>query len=182
MVQPYTLTEVLPLAERLGVGTISIRPLDHGSLVPRDRALAYAIRSGVDVALSGMTTVGQVEENVSLTERALAMSDQQVAALQALVADLPSSGCRNCSLCRCPYELRIGFALPLFHYRERYGLGATDPRAPSNTSPSGEEMWQRNAERARVAVEHCDECGQCEPMCPYGVPIVEYVRRIAAET
>ena len=182
MVQPYAITELLPVAKRLGVGTISIRPLDHGSLVPRDRAMAYAIRSGVDVVLSGMTSAEQVDENVALAERALALGDDEVAALQALVAALPSNGCRNCSLCRCPYELRIAFVLPLYHYRQRYGLGATDWRAPANSTPSGEGMWARNAARARVAAEHCGECGQCEPMCPYGVSIVEYVRRIAAES
>jgi uncharacterized protein len=181
MVQPYAITEFLPVAKRLGVGTVSIRPLDHGSLMPRDRAMAYAIRSGVDVALSGMTSVQQVDENVALTERALALGDEKVAALQAEVAALPISGCRNCSQCRCPYELRIGFVLPLYHYRQRYGLGATDWNAPANSTPSGEGMWARNAERARIAAQHCDECGQCEPMCPYGLSIVEYVRRIAAE-
>ncbi len=180
MVQPYAIQEVLPLAKSIGVGTLSIRPLDHGSLTPRDRAMAYAIRSGVDVVLSGMTTVQQVEENVALAERALAMSDQEVAALQAEAAALPSTGCRNCSQCRCPYELRIGFVLPLYYYRQRYGLGASGNW--SDGQPSGEQMWQRNEERARTAAEHCATCGQCEPMCPYGVPIVQYVQRIAAES
>jgi aryl-alcohol dehydrogenase-like predicted oxidoreductase len=180
IVQPYASSEVLPVARSLGVGTISIRPLDHGSLVPRGRAMAFAIRSGVDVTLSGMTSVAQVEENVALTERALAMSDEEVAALQAEAAALPRNGCRNCGQCRCPHELRIAFALPLYHYRQRYGLG--DSGDGPQRDPSGQQMWARNAERARIAAEHCATCRQCEAMCAYGVPIIEYVRRIAAES
>lgn len=169
-VHQYAISEVLPLARAAGVGTISIRPIDHGALSPADRALAFAVHSGVDVVLSGMTTLEQVEANVGAVERALAMSAEEVATLKAEAAALPASGCRNCSQCSCPYELRIGFVLPLYHYRRQRGL-----------LPAGEEMWARNAERAKVAAQHCVSCGQCEPMCPYGVPIVQYVQRIARE-
>ncbi len=176
-VHQYALTEVLPLAKARGVGTISIRPIDHGALKPSDRALAFAIHSGVDVTLSGMTSVEQVDHNLAAVERALAMAPEEVAALKAEAAALPTTGCRNCPLCKCPYELRIGFVLPLFHYRQRYGLNtATDGPVGREI---GEEMWQRNLERAKVAAEHCATCGQCEPMCPYGVPIVKYVQQIA---
>ena len=176
-VQQYALTEVVPLAKERGVGTISIRPIDHGVLKPADRALAFAVHSGVDVTLSGMTSVEQVDYNVAAVERALAMSPEEVAALKTEAAALPTTGCRNCPLCKCPYELRIGFVLPLYHYRQRYGL-TTAADGPVG-GEVGEEMWQRNAARAKVAAEHCASCGQCEPMCPYGVPIVKYVQEIA---
>jgi predicted aldo/keto reductase-like oxidoreductase len=176
-VQQYALQELLPLAKARGVGTIGIRPIDHGALAPAYRALAFALHSGVDVALSGMTTVQQVDENVAAAEHAFAVKADEVDALRAEAAALPTTGCRNCDQCRCPYELRIGFVLPLFHYRQRYGL-IEDP--PSATEPSGEAMWQRNEARARLAAPNCAACGQCEPMCPYGVPIVQYVQQIAA--
>jgi len=176
-VQQYALADLLPLAREKGVGTISIRPIDHGVLRPSDRALAFAVHSGVDVILSGMTSVEQVDHNVAAVERALAMAPEEVAALKAEAAALPTTGCRNCPLCKCPYDLRIGFVLPLYHYRQRYGLNAAGDGPVRGEI--GEEMWQRNLERAQVAAKHCATCGQCEPLCPYGVPIVSYVQQIA---
>ena len=178
----YALTEVLPIARRLGVGTVSMRPIDHGVLHPPDRALAYALHSGIDVVLSGMTSVAQVDYNVAAAERAFAMSPEEISALMAEGAALPATGCRNCSQCSCPYELRIGFVLPLFYYRQKYGLLATgETPTASEHEPTGEQMWQRNADRARLAAPNCSTCGQCEPMCPFGVPIVRYVQEIARE-
>lgn len=182
-VHQYALTEVLPIAKRLGVGTVGIRPIDHGALHPSDRALAYALHSGVDVVLSGMTSVAQVDYNVAAAERAFAMSPEEVSALVAEGAALPATGCSNCNQCSCPYELRIGFVLPLFYYRQKYGLlAAGESPLASAHDPTGEQMWQRNTERARLAAPNCATCNQCEPMCPFGVPIVRYVQEIARET
>ena len=178
--QQYALTEAIPLAKEKGVGTISIRPIDHGSLKPADRALAFALHSGVDVVLSGMTSVEQIDYNLAAAERAFAMPPADVTAMLAEAADLPRSGCRHCDRCKCPYDLRIGFVLSLFHYRERYGLNAAGD-GPTAQETDGVGMWERNRLRAVEAATHCATCGQCEPMCPYGVPIVKYVQQIAAE-
>jgi len=182
-VHQYALTEVLPIAKELGVGTVGIRPIDHGALHPPDRALIYALHSGVDVVISGITSVEQVDYNVAAAERAFAMSSEEVAALMAEGAALPTTGCRNCNQCSCPHELRIGFVLPLYYYRQKYGLLATGEGslAPAR-GPTGEQMWQRNIERARLAAPNCATCGQCEPMCPFDVPIVRYVQEIARES
>jgi uncharacterized protein len=180
--EQYALSEVLPIARKMGVGTVSIRSIDHGALHPADRALAFTLHSGVDVALSGMTSVAQVDYNVAAAERAFAMSPEEVAALKAEAAALPTTGCRSCDQCSCPYELRISFVLPLFYYRQKYGLlSPAGSPAMSDKEPTGEQMWQRNAERARVAAPNCATCGKCEPMCPFGVPIVSYVQQIASE-
>ena len=82
----------------------------------------------------------------------------------------------------CLIVLEQAALLPLFHYRRRYGLQSAAESPAAADDPTGEEMWRRNAERARIAAPHCATCGQCEPMCPFDVPIVEYVQRIAAET
>lgn len=179
-VHQYGLTEVLPLARERGVGTVAMRPIDHGALRDSERALAFALHSGVDTVLSGMTSVAQVDHNVDAAERALAMDAVEIANLRAEASSLSASGCRNCNQCRCPFGIRLGFVLPLFHYRERYGLTRRDELGPLATDePTGEEMWERNAERALQAAPSCPTCRRCEAMCPYGVPIVEYVARVA---
>jgi hypothetical protein len=178
--QQYALSEAIPLARERGVGTISIRPIDHGALKPANRALAFALHSGVDVVLSGMTSLEQIDYNLTAADRAFAMSPDEVSAMLAEAEALPRSGCRHCDLCKCPYELRIGFVLPLFHYRERYGLNAAG-EGPTAEETDGVGMWERNKLRAVEAARHCATCGQCEPMCPYDVPIVKYVQQIASE-
>ena len=180
LVHQYGLAEVLPLARERGVGTIAMRPIDHGALRDTERALAFALHSGVDTVLSGMTSVAQVDANVDSAERALAMPADEVTALLAEAASLPTSGCRNCEACRCPYDIRLGYVLPVYHYRARYGLTRRDELGPlASGEPTGEEMWARNVERARLAAPNCATCRRCEVMCPYGVPIVDYVARIA---
>ena len=90
--QQYALTEVLPIAKRLGVGTIAMRPIDHGALHPPDRALAFALHAGVDVVLSGMTSVAQKG-----VDRTIAMRSPP----NALLSDFPSlERDQWCSVCR----------------------------------------------------------------------------------
>ena len=51
------------------------------------------------------------------------------------------------------------------HYRQRYGL-----------MPAAEAEWQTQATRAR----DCDDCGLCEPRCPYALAIIPRIHEAAA--
>jgi predicted aldo/keto reductase-like oxidoreductase len=165
-VEPYGIRELLPLAHELGVGTVGIRAISHGALAPVEKALTWSLHSGVDVSLSGMLTEREVDENVAIAGREF--PPEEIAQLQAEMASLPESGCRNCAMCACPYDLSIGWLLPMLHYRDRYNL-----------LPGAEATWQTFAAKARDIQHICDGCRQCEPMCPYDVPIVELMHQVA---
>jgi predicted aldo/keto reductase-like oxidoreductase len=166
--QPYGVREVIPYARRHKIGTLGIRAISHGALQPADKALIWSLYSGVDVALSGMCSVEEVDHNCDVVERDWSPDD--IRDIQAEFARIEPTGCRMCHHCSCPYELNIAWAVPLVRYRERYGL-----------LPSAEEWYVKGIEKAKTASEHCSSCRRCEPMCPYDVPIVELVKEIAAQ-
>ena len=55
---------LIQLAADLGVGTMVMRPLDHGALCP-DPALRFALASGVDTVLCGMYSPLEIDTNLA---------------------------------------------------------------------------------------------------------------------
>ncbi len=163
-VQPHAAYELLPLARELGVGTMVMRPLGHGMLQPTERAMRYVRSHSPDVILVGMYSPEEVDAAIAAMESPL--SPEEAAELQQEQAELPTADCRMCALCKCPHEIDIPLLLLHQFYRERYGL-----------LPAGEREWQAKAPLAA----RCDECGQCEAQCPYGLTIIPYIRRVARQ-
>jgi predicted aldo/keto reductase-like oxidoreductase len=163
MIHPYPLNDLLPLAQRQGVGTYAMRPIGHGALNPAAQSLRFALCAGVDVVLSGMYAMGIVDENVATAEPEPTPTEWE-ALLQA-TRQLPSTGCTECGACTpCPHGIGIPTIMTLLHYRERYGL-----------LPPAERTFQEAVGRAA----RCDACGRCERWCPLGLTIVPTIRRAA---
>ncbi|MEM2906277.1 MAG: aldo/keto reductase [Candidatus Bathyarchaeia archaeon] len=161
MANPYALDEVIPYAKRNGVGTISMQPTGHGVLKPAAKGFRFACCSGVNVVLSGMYTMGTVDENTAAMEAPPTEAEWQ-GLLQEL-KELPSTGCRQCGACMpCPQEIGISTIMTLMHYRAKYGL-----------LPPGERSYREQAQRAA----RCDECGICEKRCPYGLSIIPVMKK-----
>jgi predicted aldo/keto reductase-like oxidoreductase len=121
----------------------------------------------LDVALSGMTSAQQVDENVATASRAEPLSAEEIARIDALVEqnkkllDLPCTGCGYCT--PCPK----GVAIPrIFQFYQWHS--AFDLKGPARERYGAlGRGWQ---EREKPATE-CAECGECEPKCPQKIAI-----------
>ena len=162
MVYREALEELMPLANRLGVGTMVMRPISHAELAPVAKSLAYVLTSGVDTTLCGMYSTAEVDENVAVANTDF--TDSEIVSLQAEGLALYDNGCKNCGACSCPQGISIPYLLKMTPYRDRYGL-----------LEYGEKQWQKQAENA----QKCDDCKKCEEACSYDLSIAEEIQEIA---
>lgn len=160
--------QALPLlkkARQLGMGTIAMKPLAGGALTYAAAALDYILKSdAVDVAIPGMQSVAEVEENCRVVEKKVAPKDREK--LEQLIAGLNTHFCRRCEYCLpCPHGLKIPVMFLFEGYYSRYNL----------------KEWALERYAALpVKASDCVECGICESRCPYELPIREMLKQTAA--
>jgi predicted aldo/keto reductase-like oxidoreductase len=139
---------------------------------PADWALQWVWNQPeVSLALSGMTTMQQVEENVASASRSgpgtlapdeLALIDQVTDAYREL-CPIPCTDCRYCQPCPNGVAISRIFAL----YNDAAMFSAVD------RSRMVYEQWMREEERA----DCCLQCGECESACPQGIQIIEWLKK-----
>jgi len=188
--------EVIALAHERGMGVAIMGPVGGGRLVVpsskiRDMipervsstpaiALRFVLANpGVSVALSGMNEMAQIEENVATASREEVLSEHERRQMgKALgenerLADLYCTGCNYCM--PCPNGVDIPENFRLMNYHRLYGL--TD-YAREQYARLGQRK-DKAGEPAAAWADACVECGECEPKCPQGIPIMQQLKETA---
>ncbi len=176
-------------AAEKGLGVVVMEPLKGGRLAknlppemravfdkrpegwsPAEWALRYCGQPGVSLLLSGMNDPAQLEENLrvadvakpnSLTPEYLAVYDAARAAMRArMKADC--SDCRYCQPCE------QGVEIPEL-------LAALNAASIWDTK----DPWLTGYSRIGGKPDACTECGECEDICPQGLPIRKLLKETA---
>jgi predicted aldo/keto reductase-like oxidoreductase len=178
-------TEGLNYAAAKGLAVVAMEPLRGGTLVkglpPDARKVLERADPGrtevdwalhwlwknpdVKVVLSGMSTLDQVKENLSLAaispQKEWTDSDEKTIQLvSAIIRGKKRVDCTACDYCMpCPEGVNIprNFAL----YNDHHMLN----------DPAAKLRYQRLLSETAKA-SNCIQCGQCEPLCPQGIPIM----------
>lgn len=181
--------QALAYAKAKGVGTVVMGPVGGGRLagLPREVAerLGIRVRSSaelalrfvlanrnVDCALSGMSTLEQLEKNAAVASNLAPLSPEEVAAINAAMdenkrlADLYCTGCGYC-LPYCPEEVNIARIFEAMNYYRVYGL---KQYAHEHYHAIG-SRWVKGKK-----ADACIDCGECEQHCPQRIPIREQLR------
>lgn len=182
-----TVEPVIEHAAERGMGVVCMTPLAGGLLAtPSDvlrellpgqhssmaaSALAFVLSTpGITTAPSGMTSVAEVEANVSAMESFVPMtSEERAAAVSALdqYAVLGKQFCTGCNYCQpCPSDVKIPRLFRMRNYYKLFGLRDWAKRVADRIEP-GKGPWA------------CTECGECEAKCPNGIPIIEQLKEVA---
>lgn len=182
------LTEGIAYAHEKGLGIVVMGPVAGGRLgatsqvltdlipgverVP-ELALRFVLSNpNVTLALSGMSTMQQVEENVQTAADQISLSQEDVELIQKQLERLTEMAklyCTGCKYCMpCPQEVNIPHIFELYNLGNVYGLWefARDGYA---TFP--EQRWV-GGKRA----DECIECGECEAKCPQNIQIREQLK------
>ena len=181
--------EAFAYAKSKGVGTMVMGPLMGGVLTdggqtfldrmgsPLTSAAELGLRfvwsnPNIDLVLSGMSCLQQLEENVIFANRAadLTLNDHQalVEKSQAL-KDLNDLYCTSCNYCAvCPQNIRIGRIFQLYLQHSVWGLGEAVARRRGEDGAFG----------LPATPEACTECGLCSTRCPQGINIPEELKRV----
>ena len=177
------------VAARHGKSIVVMEPLKGGALArppkrvsqilqaadPQASYVSWALRfvaslDAVDIVLSGMSDLAQMEENLSLMKdfHPLSEKEQEVIrkATQAY-AGYGSIACTACHYCTegCPQDIPIPEIFSV--YNQVQLIPAWD-------------HGQRNydvATHGRGRASDCIACGQCEGACPQHLPIIELLGR-----
>ena len=179
----------IALAHERGIGIVVMGPVAGGrlgasspvleQLVPGlkrvpDLALRFVLSNpNVSVALSGMSTMAQVEENIATTADEGSLSDEDKAIiaehLERLrsMADLYCTGCDYCI--PCPQEVNIPHIFKKYNEARVYGLW--EPSVKAYTS------WRWVSGKQADA---CTECGECEAKCPQHIAIRDQLKEAHA--
>jgi predicted aldo/keto reductase-like oxidoreductase len=123
-------------------------------------ALRFVLAQDVSVVAPGFRSIGEVETAAKVGEDYRGLTKEE----EKRFGDrLESNYCRDCGLCMpCPQNLDIAAVLRFHTLFDNYGL----------------IDWSRKLYKGlEVGVEKCTKCGECEPRCPYRLPIVKKLQK-----
>ena len=143
----------------------------HPNWTPSDWALRF-VQSlpGVEICLSGMGTVEQVQANIRpfepLTENEIGL----LAEVAEIIRGKTAIGCTGCGYClnHCPKKIPIPQYIKLYNEVNRY------PGDDWKIIPTYKQMTL-SASKA----SDCIGCRSCERHCPQKLPIAEHMKTIA---
>jgi predicted aldo/keto reductase-like oxidoreductase len=131
----------------------------------------------ITLALSGMSTMGQVEENIEIADRAepgmlsekeLDIIDRARAAYHGL-RPIPCTGCAYCM--PCPNGVDIPHVFQFYNdavMYDNFEMGKFRYRNPD---------IMKKEQRA----DNCIECGECLEACPQSIEIPDWLKKVHAE-
>ena len=168
---PYNIIErqaegLFERANRRGIGVIVMKPLAGGALDQAELSLKFILTNPhVSVVIPGMDRVEQVVQNVSVLKKSLELSKTEVDEIEKIRLELGDTFCRRCGYCLpCVKGIDIPTQFILEGYLTRYNLT---------------EWAQGRYEAQAIKASDCIDCGQCEPKCPYNLPIRKMLKNVS---
>jgi hypothetical protein len=160
---------LLPLARDLDIGIMAMKPVCGGTLDNPVQGLRWCLNSGADVVLCGMKGVDEVLSNLDTVKDFKPLTPDEAEELLAAASQMGNQFCRRCGYCQpCPQGINIPRILWLANVHRRASAGDTDWT---------EEEYALMAETA----DYCQECGECEEICPYELPTREMLKHAHLE-
>ena len=122
---------------------------------------------GVQIVLSGMSSMAQLEENL---REVTPMGEEEINVMTkaaSIIRAATAIGCTGCGYClsHCPMEVPIPKLFGLFNTYKSY------PRHLWKVKPAYREL--------AVTASACVNCGSCESHCPQKLPIPAHMQTIA---
>jgi predicted aldo/keto reductase-like oxidoreductase len=125
---------------------------------------------GVTTTPSGMERMEDLEQNLAAVKRFEPLAESDRARVLEVLEQFRAVGDKFCTGCRyclpCPNDVWIPGIFKLVNYARLYGL-----------ADKAKIQYSEWSEKHGTAV--CSECGECEPKCPHGIPIIAQLKEAA---
>jgi predicted aldo/keto reductase-like oxidoreductase len=179
----------IALAHEMGLGTVIMGPVGGGrlgapspmiqELIPggvkssAEVALRFVLANrNINIALSGVSSIAQLEENAAVASRTDALSAAELETIEAVLKEnerLAGLYCTGCKYCMpCPKGVNIPEIFTIMNYHRVYKI--TD-FAKKTYAEIGKVPWRQYQNAAA-----CKDCGACEKKCPQSLPIREQLK------
>jgi predicted aldo/keto reductase-like oxidoreductase len=159
---------------RLGAPSEVIRNLLPGKVQSSaEVALRFVFNNPhVHIALSGISTIAQLEENAALASNVSPLSAAENQRIEDMMKEnerLAGLYCTGCKYCMpCPQGINIPEVFTIMNYHRVYQITGF---AKSAYAEIGKVPWKQFKDAAS-----CIECGICEEKCPQKLPIREQLK------
>ena len=149
----------------------------HPDWSPASWALRFAASlPGVQIVLSGMSTLEQVQENTAFMKDMAPLTDEEVDLLQKVAAmiretiAIPCTGCRYCvEESTCPKGILIPNYFALYNTEKL--------RTREDWSPE-KEYYVNYLNQGHGRASDCIQCRKCERVCPQHIEISERMKEV----
>ncbi len=157
--------ELFPLARKLGIGIIAMKPFGGGILENANLSIKYILNQENVVPIPGIQKTEEIQEICSIADGHTALSEIEKKKILQISKELGNDFCRRCGYCMpCPQDIQIIRAMNAKTSIKRLGV-------KSFIDDKGREFVER--------IKTCTKCGQCELRCPYNLPIRSNIARNA---
>jgi predicted aldo/keto reductase-like oxidoreductase len=148
--------EAIPLAKKLDIGFIAMKPMGGGLLDDAGLSFRYLMSFDSIVPDPGIEKLEEIKEIISIVEKKITLSAEDKEKIEKQRIEFGASWCHRCDYCQpCPQGIPISMALLVKSFFKRM----TAQRAHSFVGPG--------IEKAKT----CTECRQCVGRCPYNLDI-----------
>ncbi|MFX1282721.1 MAG: aldo/keto reductase [Promethearchaeota archaeon] len=153
--------ELLTLAKRHDVGFVAMKPFAGGSINNANVAIKYLLQFDTVLPVAGVEKVSEIEEIVEIVQRPWDLTSQDREMMETIHTELNKKLCRQCGECQpCPQGVYIQMLMIT------KGMWRLWPR---------EEFLNRWMPPAVDSWNKCNQCGECEKKCPYGLPVMQTI-------
>ncbi|MCL2034844.1 MAG: aldo/keto reductase [Oscillospiraceae bacterium] len=173
--------ELLPLANEKGLGMILMKPVGDGWLYQSaEQAFRYAFTRPVSVVVAGINNRQMLKADLKFAESYQPMSKADEEALFMTARELGDYVCRQCGKCSCPRGVDIQEIFAAEGYFDRQMMRGTVQDTAEYSMMERLRFWFGNKELGKARYDRlgknkkadvCNQCGECIPMCPYGINI-----------
>lgn len=169
---PYNAIErqgepIFEKAKKKNIGVIIMKPLAGGAISSGEAAIRFVLENpNITVVIPGMDSVDQVLENARAGNDRRPLTSEERRVLEEEAAVLGQEFCRRCGYCSpCTVGIDITGNFVVDSYFTRYNL----------------EDWAiARYNSMEVKAKDCIECGDCESRCPYNLPIIDMLKKVAS--
>ncbi|MBN1295188.1 aldo/keto reductase [bacterium] len=144
---------------------------EHDDETVVQAALRFVVSEpGVTLALVGMSTVAQVEENAKVGDRITRPDPERVARIKRKYGEFGEAYCTACKYCLpCPAQINIPNLLSCLN-RQRVGL--------EKEAGMFYEFFKKTGKTDFIPASACADCGICEERCTQHLPIRAQLREV----
>jgi len=154
--------EIIPLAKKLDMGFIAMKPFGGGLLSDAYLSIKYLSKFDSIVPDPGIEKLSEIEEIVRIVEAGGEFTAADAEAIEKAKVELGDHWCHRCDYCQpCPQKIGISGVLT---------VESAIKRMPFDRVKG---MAGRGVEAART----CLECGECVKKCPYNLNIPELLKQ-----
>jgi predicted aldo/keto reductase-like oxidoreductase len=154
--------ELLPLVREQDMGFIAMKPMNGGMLDHPAPALKYLFQYPDVLPIIGLENTREVEEVIQIFQGDWKLTSAEQAEIDRMRKELGDRFCRRCDYCQ-PCQQGIKMSTVAF-------MRGMLKRFPPETVYSG------RMNDLMATAGNCTECGECEPRCPYHLPIRDILK------